>query len=218
MERLTGEHIRVAGASRTDSGAHAEGQVVSFLTSSKLPTPTFTAALNFHLPDDISLRKSVRVPDEFNPRRDAVSRCYRYTILNRSVHSPLRYRFSHRIGERLDIAVMRKASKHLLGTHDFVAFTGGLDHDSSSTLRNVFKIEIARDDDLVTVDIEANAFLPQQVRRTVGALVGVGLGKNSVQELRQLVYKKGPNTAGATLPAKGLCLMKVNYSHPYFED
>ena len=218
LQKLTGECVRIAAASRTDSGVHAEGQVVSFLTSSKLSPETFTGALNFHLPDDVSVRKSVRVPNEFNPKRDAVSRCYRYTILNRSVHSPLRDRFSHRIGEKLDVAAMSEASKYLIGTHDFAVFAGSLDDDNASTVRNVFNVEISSDGDLVTANIEANAFLPQQVRRTVGALVEVGLGKSSVKEFQQLIDKDDPGTAGPTLPAKGLGLMKVNYSCPYFED
>jgi tRNA pseudouridine38-40 synthase len=126
LGKLTGETSRVAGASRTDTGVHALGQVVSFRTNSTLPAQTFTGGLNYYLPLDIAVRAAYRVSDSFRVRSDAVSREYNYYILNSRTRSPLKRRYSYRVGAELDIAVMDRACQLLIGQHDFGSFATAL--------------------------------------------------------------------------------------------
>ena len=210
LRRLTGEWIRIVGASRTDSGAHALGQVVSFRTASQLPPETFIRGLNHYLPEDISVRAAAQVSEAFDARRHALSRHYGYTILNRAVRSPLWLGKAYQVSAPLDVEAMARASQALIGKHDFAPFTSV--KAPRRTVRTVGWAEVARRGKLVTLDIEADAFLPQQVRRTVGALVVVGLGKRPVEWFRGLVESKERGVAIPTAPAHGLCLMGVNYT------
>lgn len=210
LRQLTSERIRIVGASRTDSGVHALGQVVSFRTASELPPQTFIRGLNYYLPEDISVGAVALVGDGFDARRHALSRHYRYTILNRAVRSPLWLRRAYLVDAPLDAAAMDRACQALAGKHDFAPFTSAM--APRSTVRTVYRAEVIRAGELVTLDIEADAFLPQQVRRTVGALVAVGLGRSQVEEFRELVASEGSGVALPAAPAHGLCLLAVNYA------
>lgn len=210
LSRLTGERIRIACASRTDVGVHAQGQVVGFNTSSKLPLDTFVRALNHYLPPDIAVRKALLVSDDFDVRRDAISREYCYRLLNSPTPSPLLRRNAYFVPRLLDVAAMNEACNALLGTHDFVPFATSV-NGRKNTVRTVYRAEVTREGELVTFHMVANSFLPHQVRNTIGALVKVGLGKSDGESFGQIVRSKTPALAGPTLPAHGLCLMKVNY-------
>lgn len=216
LYRLTGERTRVKGASRTDAGAHAGGQVVAFPTECRLPTNTFVEGLNYYLPEDIAVQAAFEAPLRFDPRREALSRVYRYTILNRLTPSPLLMRFSYREGRSLKEEVMSKAAELLVGENDFGAFTAGVPK-GKSTVRRVLRAEVRRCGDLVLLEIEGNAFLPQQIRRIAGALVQVGLRRLSVNEFAGLVREARPGAAGWPLPARGLCLVRVQYDSALVE-
>lgn len=211
IEKATGEVSRVAGASRTDSGVHAEAQAVSFTTGSRLSPETFVEALNYYLPSDIAVQKALVLPDEFDVRGRASSREYRYSILNRRPPSPLHTRFYHHVRGALDVQAMDTAANRLIGAHDFASFTAPQQLEEGSATRQVIDAGVTREDELVFFDIKANAFLHQQVRRTAGALVEVGLGKSSIDQFEELLNKPRPGAAVPTLPPKGLCLKKVNY-------
>ncbi len=208
LKKLTGEDIRIAAASRTDAGVHAKGQVVSFKTNSSFPLETWVNALNFYLPPDIAVRAAYEVDTGFDVRHDALSREYRYTILNRPTRSPLMRRFVHSVPQALDLGAMTRACGVLIGEHDFAPFSTVT---SGGTHRRVFKAELRRDGDLVVFDMEANSFLPHQVRNTVGGLIRVGLGKMEVETFEALARSGHPGTVGPAVPAQGLCLMKVSY-------
>ncbi len=211
--RLTGERIRVLAASRTDSGVHAEGQVVSFRTESVLSPNTFINGLNYYLPEDIAVKESFRVRDSFNVRRDAVSREYQYRILNSLTRSPLRERFYYRVNSHLDIVAVNKVCKALIGTHDFTSFTCSKGPEIKSTVRRVYHAEMERDKDVVRFNIIANAFLPHQVRSMVGSLLKIGLGRMSEEEFYSIIGARKVGLAGPIAPACGLYLMRVNYPH-----
>ncbi len=210
IRRATGESIRVIAASRTDTGVHARGQVVSFRTKSVLPPQTFVRALNYYLPRDIAVKGACKVDMDFNVRRDAMSREYDYYILNSSTRSPLFEGFAYFVPGKLNIRAMNKACKFLKGEHDFASFATALG-EIRSTVRTVYDARMTKDDDLVTYHMTANSFLPHQVRNTVGLLVRVGLGKVGVDEFSQILEAKALGTAGPTAPACGLYLTKVNY-------
>lgn len=210
LRSLTGEEERVAIASRTDAGVHAKGQVVSFRTRKVFPPKTWVNALNHHLPHDISVRSAYEADMDFDVRRQALSREYRYCILNRPVRSPLWRDFSYFVSRPLDTAAMNRACEVLVGDHDFAPFTSVV--DGRSTFRRVFRAEVKRKGDMVIFDMEASSFLPHQVRNTVGALVEVGAGRMEDETFRGMAQAGRSGTVGPAAPPHGLCLMKVRYA------
>ncbi|MDP2932374.1 MAG: tRNA pseudouridine(38-40) synthase TruA [Chloroflexota bacterium] len=209
IEKLTGERLRISAASRTDTGVHAQGQVVSFGTRSTLPPSTFICGLNYYLPADIAIKAARRVDDSFQVRRHALSREYRYQILNSSTRSPLRDGFAHRVTGYMDVNAMDQAAQGLIGLHDFASFTTVT---GIKTVRRVDKVEVKREGELVVFDMIASSFLPHQVRNTIGALIRVGRGQMSIAEFHSIIDRREPGLAGPTAPACGLCLMQVNYA------
>ena len=202
-------------ASRTDAGVHAKGQVVSFRTRSPLTLQTFINGLNYYLPRDIVVKASYRVSDSFNVRRSALSREYNYYILNSLTRSPLREGFSYLVGGHLDIDAMNRACQALIGEHDFASFVSSTGAEIKNTIRRVYRAEMEKDGELAVFKMVANSFLPHQVRNTVGALLRVGLGKMSVEEFHRIIEAKKTGLAGPSAPACGLCLMQINYPHPF---
>ncbi|MBI4497255.1 MAG: tRNA pseudouridine(38-40) synthase TruA [Chloroflexi bacterium] len=214
LARLTGEAVRTVGAGRTDAGAHARGQVVSFSTASDLPSDTFVRGLNAYLPEDIAVQACWEVAPDFDARRSAASRWYRYTLLLRPVRSPLWRQGTYRVAAPLEHAAMAAACRALVGRHDLASFTTP-EFRGASTVREVLRAEVRRVGELLLLDLEATAFLPQQVRRTVTALLQVGMGRAAPGHLEQLVQRPRLGAAGAGVPPGGLCLMAVRYPPPY---
>lgn len=209
LKKLTGEKIGIVGAGRTDAGVHAKGQVVSFSCSSNLSLQTIIRALNFHLPSDIAVKAGSEVDNNFSARRDALSREYRYSILNSATPSPLRRKYSYHLPLALDVDAMNEACRFLLGIQDLASFTGPM--RGKRTVRRVLKAEVSRERELVFFDMVADSFLPKQVRSTAGCLVRVGLGKLKVEEFKGILEARKPGVAAPVAPALGLCLVKVNY-------
>lgn len=212
--RLTGEWIHIVAASRTDAGVHAQGQVVVFNTCSSFPPSTFVRALNFYLPQDIGVKACSQVEADFNPRRQATRREYRYTILNSLAPSPLRRRHACFVFKPLDIEAMNRGCQVLIGKHDFASFTTQV-AKAKNTVRTVFQAEAHREGELVLFCMAADSFLPQQVRRTVGLLIEVGSGQMAVEEFWELTRSKVLGLA-APAPPHGLCLMRIDYPNLKF--
>lgn len=215
--KLTGESRRVVGASRTDTGVHARGQVVSLRTESRLPRGVFVSGLNHYLPGDIAVREAHRVRDSFHVQRHALSREYRYHIWNSTTRSVFWQRFSCRVSAELNIEAMNEAASALVGEHDFASFAGGLD-PGVRTRRTVHRVEVERERELVVFNMVASSFLTHQVRNTVGALIRVGRGKITAGDFGMMLEAKSPGTAGPSASACGLCLMKINYPRPFEEE
>jgi len=218
IRKLTGERRRVISASRTDAGVHARGQVVGFNTGSKLPARSFVSGLNHYLPSDIAVKAAYRVSDGFRIRRSPISREYSYYILNSPTRSPMRKGRAYRVAGNLNLEAMDAAAKMLIGEHDLASFLSGDGSWLESTVRNVYRAEVKREGELVIFNIEANSFLPHQVRNTVGMLIRVGLGRMNLDEFRSIMEARLPGAAGPTAPACGLCLERVNYSVPLGEE
>jgi len=208
LQQLTGEQVRVDFAGRTDAGVHATGQVAALTTNSALDAGVFVSGLNAHLPQDIAVRTARFVHGRFNPRREAESRTYRYTIYNQAIRSPLWRGQAWRFPAPLDAARMQKAADILVGTHDFAAFSR---REGVSTVRTVSRCAVRRDGSLVTVEIEATAFLRQQVRRTIGVLAQAGSKRMNLADVRALLKRAEPCTAEPVAPPQGLCLVRVTY-------
>lgn len=210
--KVTGERCRVIAASRTDAGVHASGQIVSFRTSSKLSPKTFVNAINYYLPGDIAVKGACRTDDNFNVRRDAVSREYEYHILSSRVRLPMSQGFSYIVPYELNIEEMNKCCDLLKGKRDFASFAASI-RPLKSTLREVFEAHVTSQENSYIFYMVANSFLPHQVRNTVGLLIRLGNGKVGIDEFRRIMEAKKLGLAGPTAPAYGLCLTRVNYSH-----
>lgn len=209
LHRLTNKHIRIRGAGRTDAGAHARGQVASFATRSTMALRAYLGGLNHYLPPDIAVLAVARVGPDFDARWSARSRVYRYLILNRSRPSPLWRNRALRIGAALDTQAMARVAVGLKGRRDMRCFvaTSGL----PSTTRTVYRAEVGKTGELVHFEMECNGFLPHMMRNLVAALVKVGTGNMSEDAFRVMAEGRGPVWRGASAPAHGLYLMRVNY-------
>ncbi len=217
VARISQQRAVVIGAGRTDSGVHASGQVAHVQVESRLTLNDWQRALNAVLPDDVAVRKVAQVADDFHARYSALSRSYRYTVLQDRWPSPLRERFVYRVSEPLDVAEMDRACATLLGEHDFRAF-GRSPRDSRTSGQHLcVRLMLAascRSDagaDLVFFDFTANGFLTGMVRRLVGTLLLVGRGQLSVEGFARILASKNEAHPGASVPACGLCLARVEY-------
>lgn len=210
LRQVTQKSSRVIGAGRTDTGVHAVGQVVNFHTTAALPLAELQRALNAVLPDDIAVSDIAEVPDDFHARFSARSREYRYTILNRPIADPLVRHIVYHFARTLDVTLMDAACQHLVGRHDFASF-GGKTWARGTTRRTVYQVSCRREGDYVTVDITADAFLAGMVRSIVGTLLLVGTGKLTPDDFLAILLAGDRHQAGPAAPARGLCLMKVNY-------
>lgn len=219
LKKLTGKRTRIKAASRTDAGVHARGQVISFMTDSVLPLKAYIEGLNHYLPEDIAVKEAFRVEDSLDVRRGATSREYRYYILNSPTRSPMRRGFSYRVNGKFDIKAMNRACQALTGRHDFASFVSSAETARKKrTVRTVHKARIEQNGDMIVFDMVADSFLPHQVRNTVGSLIKVGQGKMTVEEFSSMMEARTPGLAGPTVPADGLCLMRVNYPSPLERD
>ena len=212
IQMLTGEKARAAFAGRTDAGCHALGQVASFLTRRPFATTVFRNGLNYWLPEEIAVRQAKEAPLDFEVRRRALRRHYRYLVCNGPSPSPLLRKGAWHVRETLDLDAMRQAAERLVGRHDFAAFAGSLDNPRASTVRNVHRVDLWRRGRLVGFDVEANAFLPHQVRRMTGALVQVGRGRLTAEQIETLLREAKPSSAGPAAPPQGLYLVRVTYA------
>lgn len=212
FEAVTGKRRRVAFAGRTDAGVHAVGQVAAVRTDATLHPEQFAAALNHHLPDDIAVRSAAEVAVGFDPRRHAVARVYGYTLVDGRLRSPLsRQRAWHR-KRTLDVRAMAEAASLLpvCEQRDWAAFASPVPA-GYPTVRTMYRCVVQRlGVHRVVVTVEADGFLPHQIRRTVGALERVGAGAMSPQAFAALL-DGAPASVGPTAPPQGLVLREVCY-------
>ena len=211
IERLTGRKTRITAAGRTDAGVHARNQIATFDTNSDLETDQIAKGMNHYLPDDIVVKKVVQVGKKFDPRRDAKSRVYRYSILNSNFRSPLKRLYTHSVIGSLDRDLMCEGAELFLGEHDFSKFAGKVENNKT-TVRMIYRSEWTYEHEALTYEVEGNAFLPHQVRRMVGSLVDLGRGNLKLQDVQDLINGEGSARSNA-MPSKGLCLEKIIYEN-----
>lgn len=226
LKKILKEKVSLIASGRTDSGVHARGQVASFKVKSSLPAKNIQKALNSLLLDDISILDAKDVPLDFHARFFAKTKTYRYLILNQDCPSALLRNYCYRVSYKLDITKMRKAAKLLLGRHDFKAFCAS-GSSVKNTVRTIKKIIINRKYDwrimshtsqrasgnwrLICIDIQADGFLYNMVRSIVGTLIEIGRGKIELTSIRNIIDYKKRYLVGPTVPAQGLCLLRVDY-------
>ncbi|MEO8552365.1 MAG: tRNA pseudouridine(38-40) synthase TruA [Kofleriaceae bacterium] len=205
--------VQVTGASRTDAGVHARGQVAVFRTERTIPLHGFRRGLNSLLPDQIAVREVTEVDEAFHPRFSATGKHYRYTLLTRADRSPRwRDRAWHH-PDALDLELMHAGAAVLIGEHDFAAFRAA-GCAAKTTVRRIDTIEVTRTCDLLRIDIHGNAFLRQMIRILVGTLTEVGTGERPVAQVAEILASLDRNRAGITAPAHGLELLTVRYDGP----
>ena len=215
LSSLLKEEIHLIGASRTDAGVHARGNVFVFDTESRIPPEKFTYALNARLPEDIRVQDSCEVPPEFHPRHQDTVKTYEYKILNRKLPLPEYRLYAHFTYETLDLDKMREACRHFIGEHDFASFCAA-GSQVESTVREIYDLHVEKAGDLLTISVTGNGFLYNMVRILAGTLLKVGSGQIQPEDIPGILEAKDRKAAGPTAPAKGLTLMEIRY--PEYED
>ena len=210
LKKLTGEDIQVIGASRTDSGVHALGNVAVFDTHTTIPPERISYALNQRLPEDIVIVKSEEVAEDFHPRYCDCSKTYEYHILNTRIPIPTKRLTNYFVSYDLDVEKMRKAAGYLIGEHDFVSFCN-VRTDVEDTVRTVTELEILKDGEEITIRISGNGFLYNMVRIIVGTLIRVGRGFYEPEKVKEILEAKDRRAAGVTAPPHGLILAEIRY-------
>ena len=210
LEDLTGKKNSIMGASRTDTGVHALGNVAVFDTDMRMPGEKFSFALNQRLPEDIRIQKSEEVPLDFHPRYRESEKTYEYKILNRQFPIPTQRLYTHFTYVPLDIEKMREAGKYLVGEHDFKSFCGA-GAQVKTTVRKIQEICISREDSLITIKIRGKGFLYNMVRIIAGSLMEIGQGMYPPEHMKEILEAKDRQAAGPTAPARGLTLVGIQY-------
>ncbi len=211
--KLTGEEIVIIGASRTDSGVHALGNVAVFDTCSTIPPKRFSYALNSLLPMDIRILESKEVPKEFHPRyTKEIRKTYEYRIDNSKLENPLRRLYSYHVHVDLDDHKMNEACKYLLGTHDFASFCAA--HTQvKTTERTIYQAEVVRQGDQLIFRIQGNGFLYNMVRLITGTLLRVGRGFYEPIKVKEILEKRNRELSGPNVPPQGLILVEILYGN-----
>ncbi len=195
ISRLTKEEIIVIGASRTDAGVHAKGNVAVFDTESTIPADRFAYALNPLLPEDIVVVASDEVEADWHPRHCDTEKTYEYKILNSKFPDPMR---------------RRDAAGYLKGEHDFKSFCN-VHTQVEDTVRTIYDLEVEKEEELITIRVRGNGFLYNMVRILAGTLIGVGRGAIAPEQIPAILEAKDRQAAGMTVPPQGLRLVKIDY-------
>ncbi len=202
--------IQVAGASRTDAGVHARGQVIAFNAPEGKTTERIQKAMNGLLPQSVRARKVEEAPDIFDPRRDPISKTYRYTWYNAPAASPFWRHVTWHIEQPLDVEAMRQAAALIVGEHDFSSFRAA-GCAAKSPIRKILSVEIKKKGERVQMSITGQAFLQQMIRILAGTLADVGQGKLTPGKFKGVLEAKDRKKAGKTAPPHGLCLWEISY-------
>lgn len=210
LTELLGEDIKVIGASRTDSGVHAFGNVAVFDTESRIPAEKISFALNQRLPEDIRIQESCQVADDFHPRYCDSTKTYEYKILNRRFDVPIYRKYTHFVYMPLDVNRMKEAAQFIIGEHDFASFCS-VGSQVETTVRTVYRLDVEKENDIITIRISGSGFLYNMVRIIAGTLMQVGLGVYEPGHVKEIIEARDRQAAGPTAPACGLSLIGIEY-------
>lgn len=210
LSELLGEQIAVIGASRTDAGVHALGNIAVFDTNARMPAEKISYALNQRLPEDIRIQRSEEVAADWHPRRCKSRKTYEYRIYRGEFPMPVKRLYSYFTYRPLDVTAMREAADVLVGEHDFKSFcqTGA---QAESTVRTVYELKVEEQGPELVIRVCGSGFLYNMVRIIAGTLMEVGEGKRAPQQMRDILERKDRSAAGPTAPAHGLTLIKYEF-------
>lgn len=210
ISELVQEDIKVIGASRTDAGVHACGNVAVFDTESRIPGDKFSFALNQQLPEDIRIQESCEVDADFHPRYADTVKTYEYNILNRRFELPTKRLYAAFCYYPMDIERMNQAAAYLVGEHDFKSFCSA-GAQVQTTVRTIYAVNVTKADDMVHIRITGNGFLYNMVRIIAGTLMQVGTGLMEPEQVKEILEARDRSKAGPTAVAKGLTLVEIRY-------
>jgi tRNA pseudouridine38-40 synthase len=207
---LTGENIHITGASRTDAGVHALGNVAVFDTESPIPGDKFCFALNRFMPEDVCIQSSRQVSDTFHPRHCNTVKTYEYKILNTTFPIPQMRNFAWHVSGNISLEKMQESAALLVGEHDFKSFCC-VRTQAESTVRTIYSLDVIREGACIKIRITGNGFLYNMVRIITGTLIQVGKGQLDVSDVEQMLEAKDRTSAGQTAPPQGLTLVGIEY-------
>ena len=210
LESLFHQEIKVTGASRTDAGVHSLGNVCIFDVETRMPAEKISYALNQRLPEDIVVTDSCEVAQDFHPRFSKSRKTYEYRILNRRFPDPTRRLDTYFFHYPLDVMKMQQAAAFLEGEHDFKSFAS-VHMQSETSVRTVYRCEVRKKNDIITIRITGNGFLYNMVRIIAGTLVKVGSGDINPEQMVDILAACDRATAGPTAPAHGLTMIGLEY-------
>ncbi|MHC4285387.1 MAG: tRNA pseudouridine(38-40) synthase TruA [Planctomycetota bacterium] len=211
IHELVGAEVRVFGASRTDAGVSALGQVALVQIDSSIPVENLARVITHRLPPEIAVAEAVEVPQGFDLMGEVKSKLYRYTIFTGQLRPVLQIKHCWHLPAKLDIAAMAPAAAMLVGKKDFKSFAAAADKRQTS-VRTIFRCDVNCNDDWIYIDVEGDSFLYNMVRNIVGTLVEVGSGRRKPEKIKEILEAKDRTAAGPIAPAGGLCLMHIKYA------
>lgn len=210
ISKTEGREVAVIGASRTDAGVHALGNVVVFDTDTTIPADKYHHVLNRLLPEDIRVTCGQEVPDDFHPRHCDTEKTYEYSIYVSDIANPKERLYSYRHYAPLDVDLMNEAAKVLVGEHDFTSFCSAKT-DKEDKTRTIYELKVFKDENKYTIRVCGNGFLYNMVRIIAGTLLKAGMGEMSVGQVKTALESKDRSLAGPTLPPCGLTLVGITY-------
>lgn len=210
LSQLLKEEITIIGASRTDAGVHAMGNVAVFDTETTIPAEKIALALNTRLPKDIRIQKSEEVNREFHPRHCNSRKTYEYWILNRETELPTERLYTYYYYKKLDIRAMNQAAQYFLGEHDFKSFCSART-DVESTVRTIYSLDVRKEKEIIKIRVTGSGFLYNMVRIITGTLVQVGLHRYPPAMIEKMIEARDRTQAGPSAPPQGLRLIKIEY-------
>ena len=208
---ITKQKIEVNGCSRTDAGVHARNFVANFIIDSSIPPEKFKYAMNSKLLKDIVIKNSCEVPMDFHARFQSKGKKYVYTILNREEPPTIDRGVVYHFNKKLDVDLMRSASKYFIGSHEFDSFYKKAGSSVKSTLRTIYYCDVTKVDDIIKIIVIGEGFLYNMVRIMAGTLVEVGIARIKPEDIKNIILAKDREKAGRSLPPQGLCLEEVLY-------
>ena len=211
LSDLFGEQIEVIGASRTDSGVHALGNVAVFDTQARMPAEKMVYALNRRLPEDIRVQKSFQVADDFHPRKCSCTKYYEYRILNREFELPSQRLNTYFYRRPLNVERMQAACKYFLGEHDFKSFCS-IHTQAETTVRTIYSLTVDKEGEVIRIRISGSGFLYNMVRIIAGTLIQVGIGAVEPEAVEGMIAACDRQAAGPTAPPEGLTLVGMEYA------
>ena len=210
LTKLLKEPIAVTGASRTDTGVHALGNVAVFDTDTRIPPEKISYALNQRLPEDIVIQDSCEVSPDFHPRHCDSRKTYEYKIVNRTFPLPLRRHDTLFFYRALNVENMRRAADYFIGTHDFKSFCS-VHTQAETTVRTIYELTVAKEQDILTIRVCGSGFLYNMVRILAGTLLQVGTGERQPDQIPAVLEARDRMAAGPTAPAHGLTMVGIQF-------
>ena len=212
VSNLFGADIELIGASRTDAGVHALGNVAVFDVDTRIPAPKISYALNVRLPDDIRVWQSIQVEDGWHPRHNDCVKTYEYSIYNDTFENPKKRLYSYFYYGNLDVNMMREAAAYFIGEHDFTAFCSA-GSQVADKVRTIYSLDVIQDGREIVLRVKGNGFLYNMVRIIAGTLIKAGTGDIRPQDIPGIIESRDRQLAGPTAPARGLTLVKIDYGN-----